>query len=449
MTGSKNRRTPARPGGEEAFSAPGLLLYLAMMERWSDRTFLVGYRGYRREPWSFGRVRSAALDASAGLARRGLGKGDRVLIVAPPSPRWVAAYFGVLHRGGVVVPLDHDPSPDFLTAVYEKTEPALVIAGDEEAGPSGGPREAGYGAPLSLVRRTLPGLGDRCVPLSRLGSPDAGITEGSREEGTRAREAGDAADREPRHADIGGRDLAQIVFTSGTTARPKGVMLTHRNIRASLEPLRRGVEEHLRIVRLLTPFRLLCTIPYSHMFGQAAGIFLPVLIGSTVCFTRDTSPASLVREIRRERILTLITVPRVMRLLKEHVETVLESRGRLDSFRRRWDRWVKVPYPLRWLFFLDARRVLGLRFWSFIVGAAPLDGETHEFWRRLVYAVFQGYGLTEAAPLVTMFNPFRHDRRSVGRLFPGQQVKVKLHFTNEGGQMRAILDWLGSLEASE
>ncbi|MFW6180155.1 MAG: AMP-binding protein [Spirochaetota bacterium] len=450
MTPPRERRKPGRPSagktpGGKTDASPGLLLYLDMMERWSGRTFLVGRRGYREEPWTFCRVHRACLKVSRELGRRGLRKGDRVLLAAPPSPRWVAAYFGVLHRGGVVVPLDHESSPDFLAAVYEKTQPALVIAGDEETGPSGGAQASGRESPLSLVLRTLPGIEERCIAVSRVGSSNGVAPEGARDAG--AHDAWDATGGEPHPADIGDGDLAQIVFTSGTTARPKGVMLTHRNIRASLEPLRRGVEEHLRIVRLLTPFRLLCTIPYSHMFGQAAGIFLPILIGSTVYFARDTSPASLVRTIRRDRILTLITVPRVMRLLKEHVETVLESRGRLDSFRRRWDRWVNLPYPIRWLFYLDARRVLGLRFWSFIVGATPLDDETHEFWRRLVCAVFQGYGLTETAPLVTMFNPFRHDRRSVGKLFPGLEVKVEngeIHIRGEN----VMAGYYGDTEAT-
>jgi len=296
------------------------------------------------------------------------------------------AFFAVLHRGGVVVPVDPSSPPDLVGKIVERTKPVHFIG-----------------------------------PISRdsLGKAGAGI------EGTPFSALMEYADYTPGTPEtVSQEDLAEVVFTSGTTGNPKGVMLTHGNILANLKPIDDGIEKRLLLVRILTPFRILCTVPYSHMFGQISGIFLPILIGSTIFYTHDTGPASLVRALRRNRAITLITVPRVMKLLKDHFLSWLEAHNRKEGFQRRWDRWVKLPYPLRVPFYIDIHRFFGLHFWSFIVGGAPLDPDTHEFWRRLVYAVFQGYGLTETSPIVTMFNPFKDNRSSVGRVFPNQEVKV-------------------------
>ncbi len=359
----------------------GLHEYIDMMEKWKERTYLVGYSGYRKQPWTFEKVRAAILGLSRALEERGIGKGDRVILNGKACPEWVVAFFAILHRGAIVVPVDPNSSKELISKIYEKASPALTLCDD---------------FPDNVA--------EKIISLSSVKG---------------------FYDLPPGHAEkITQNDMAEIVFTSGTTAEPKGVMLTHGNILSTLKPIDNGLEDRQKLVKLLTPFRILCTVPYSHMFGQVAGIFLPILIGSTIYYTEDTGPASLVRAIRRNRIFTLITVPRVMKLLKDHIKSDLNARGKIKAFERRWERWVKLPYPVRVFFFLNIHRFLGLHFWSFIVGGAPLDPDTHEFWRRLVFSVWQGYGLTESAPIVTLFNPFKDKRDSVGRVFPGQEVKV-------------------------
>lgn len=367
--------------------------YIDFMDRCAHRNYLVGYRGYRKRPWTYKRVRAAILGLSSELGKRKIVKGDRVFLFGRSSPEWVVAYFAIIRRGAIVVPLDPQTQPEFLHRVLEKTEPALIIC---ETPPENGEVET--------------------ISFSSI-ETFAEETEGMHSSSTTA-----------KPALIGPKDTAEIVFTSGTTSDPKGVVLTHGNILSNLKPFEEGIARHERVIRLLTPFRILCTVPFSHMFGQLTGIFVPLLLGSTVYFTGETGPAALVRAIHRDRILTLIAVPRVLKLLVEHVRAELISREKLSGFERRWNRWVKLPYPLRVFVFLDIHLHLGLHFWSFIVGGAPLDSETHEFWRRLVYSIFQGYGLTETAPIVTMFNPFRHNRSSVGKILPGQEVK----FSEEG-----------------
>jgi long-chain acyl-CoA synthetase len=359
----------------------GLFEYIDLMERWGERAYLVGSHGYRTRKWTFSEARDTILGMSGVLAERNIRKGDKVIFLGPSSPEWVFAFFAVLHRGAVVVPADPHAPEELILKIFEKTQPSLCMG-------------------------EYPPVGKKCqvIPFSSVR---------------------DFRNHPPGYPEeITQDDHAEIVFTSGTTGNPKGVVLTHGNILSNLKPMEDGVEKHMWLVRILTPFRLLCTVPFSHMFGQIAGIFLPILIGSTIYFRHDNDPACLVRAIKRNRILTLITVPRIMKLLKDHFFSNLQSQGRTQSFKRRWDRWVNLPYPLRVPFYFDIHRFFGLHFWSFIVGGAPLDPDTHEFWRRLVFAVFQGYGLTETAPMVTLFNPFKDNRNSVGRIFPNQEVRV-------------------------
>lgn len=376
----------------------GLIKYLELMQQWRRRTYLVGYRGYRKQHWTFEKTYSSIIGLSRLLVKRGVNPGNRVLLAGTASPEWVVAFFAILYRGAVVVPVDPSSSREFLRAIYKKISPSLII-GDEFF--LDGPFLDGL--PLDGFPRDMK---ERIVPFSCIESC-SGIND---------------ARIDP--SKLTSNLLAEIVFTSGTTSKPKGVMLTHGNIFSNLRPIEIGVEKHKRIIRLVTPLRILNTVPYSHMFGQSAAILLPILLGSTIYFTHDTTPASIVRAIRRDRILTLVTVPRLVKLLADHVKTELYEGNKATLFEKRWNRWIKIPYPLRVLFFLDIHRYMGLHFWSFVVGGAPLDHETHEFWRGQVFGLFQGYGLTETAPIVSMFNPFRDKRGSAGKPLSDQQIRV-------------------------
>jgi len=362
--------------------------YLELMERWGKRTFLVDYKGYRKRQWTYQETLNCILYLSRRVSDYGLGKGDRVILKGRSGPEWVFAFFSILYNGGVVVPLHPESSSNFIKEIISSTNPSLIITDNIIDTQSVN----------CLLFTEIEKLHQEIKKDSSI--PDIGYEKTSY------------------------TDLAEIVYTSGTTSQPKGVMLTHKNILSNLLPLENGIDMFKKVVKLITPFKMLCTIPYSHMFGQAAGIFLPILLGSTVFFPIDFSPTSIIKTIKQNKIITLITVPRIMKILKDYVMKELEIRGKLKSFERRWDRWVNLPYPLRVAFFLDVHRIMGLSFWSFITGGAPLDPDTHEFWRRLVFAVFQGYGLTETAPMVTFFNPFKHNRSSVGKVFPGQEIKI-------------------------
>ena len=220
------------------------------------------------------------------------------------------------------------------------------------------------------------------------------------------------------------KDVLQIVFTSGTTAEPKGVVITHGNVLANIAPLEREMRGYLKYERFVHPLRFLNLLPLSHVFGQFLGMFLPPLLGGTVIFQDELRPSEVMNTIRRERVSVLVSVPRVLQSLKQKIERDLEDRGQMDAFRKRFISSKGKHFLRRWWIFRAIRRQFGWKFWAFISGGAALDSETEEFWDRLGYAAIQGYGLTETTSLISVNHPFRLGKGSIGKVLPGREVKL-------------------------
>ena len=219
--------------------------------------------------------------------------------------------------------------------------------------------------------------------------------------------------------------MAQIIFTSGTTAEPKGVVLTHGNILANLEPLEKEIAPYLKYERLVHPLRFLNLLPLSHVFGQFLGVFVPPLLGATVFFQDTLNPSEVIRTIRTERVSVLIAVPRMLESLRAKIERDAESAGKASEFREQFEAAAADPhFAFRWWRFRKIHNLFGWKFWAFISGGAALDAETEEFWRRLSFVVIQGYGLTETTSLVTVNHPFRLGKGSIGKTLPGREVKL-------------------------
>ena len=217
----------------------------------------------------------------------------------------------------------------------------------------------------------------------------------------------------------------QIVFTSGTTAEPRGVVISHGNILANLEPLEREIGKYLRYERIFHPLRFLNLLPLSHVFGQFLGIFLPQLLAATVHLSghAESRPKSL-QVIKRERVSVVVAVPRLMESLKDKIERDLEAAGEQSWFQRQFAAAKDEHFVKRWWRFRRIHNQFGWKFWAFISGGAALDAETEEFWRRLSFVVIQGYGLTETTSLISLNHPFRTGKRSIGKVLEGREIKL-------------------------
>jgi long-chain acyl-CoA synthetase len=363
-------------------------------ERWGDShkddCAYVFPRGYRRERWSYQRVAGVAYQFARELEARNIGKGDAVLLWSPNCAEWVAAFLGCALCGVIAVPVDDGASPDFARRISAQVRTKLVLC----------PRE-------------------RALIFEGIASIDPA--------GLAATVAARPAERF-RPVQIQPSDTLEIVFTSGTTAEPKGVVLTHANVVGNLIPIETEMRKYLKYERLVHPIRFLNLLPLSHVFGQFLGIFLPPLLGGTVVFENTFNPTEVMETIRRERISVLVAVPRMIESLKQKMERDLEDGAgesvRREKFAARYAAAKNQHFLRRWWTFRDLRRQFGWKFWAMISGGAALDRETEEFWHRLGYAVVQGYGLTETTSLVSLNHPFHTSRGSIGKVLPGREIKL-------------------------
>jgi long-chain acyl-CoA synthetase len=152
------------------------------------------------------------------------------------------------------------------------------------------------------------------------------------------------------------------------------------------------------------------------MFGQAMATFIPPMLPGVVIFSHSYNPQEIVRQVKTRRVSVLVCVPKVLEVLKDHVARVVPEAATPFEGRMHWVR--------RWWVYRRVHRLLGWKFWAFVVGAAPLDPALEAAWGRLGFAVVQGYGLTETAPIVTLNHPLRARRGTVGSPIAGVQVRI-------------------------
>ena len=360
-------------------------------ERWANDCAYVFPRGYRRERWSYQRVAREAYQFARELEARNIAKGDAVLLWSPNCAEWVAAFLGCALCGVVAVPIDDAASPDFARRISAQVRTKLALC----------PRER---VPI------FEGLAEKIATIDPV-DLTAAVAERRAERF--------------RPVQIQPSDPLEIVFTSGTTAEPKGVVLTHANVVGNLAPIEAEIRKYLKYERLMHPIRFLNLLPLSHVFGQFLGIFLPPLLGATVVFETTFNPTEVITTIRRERVSVLVAVPRMIESLKQKIERDLDGGfGSSENFAARYTAAKNQYFLRRWWTFRDLRRQFGWKFWAIISGGAALDRETEEFWHRLGYAVVQGYGLTETTSLISLNHPFHTSRGSIGKVLPGREIKL-------------------------
>ncbi len=274
----------------------------------------------------------------------GISKGDRVLISAENEFEWIAVFWACVARGIEVVPVDYRFSQELVKRIETESRPKLII-------------DNSY---LDRLSHLPPDFDFQCT-------------------------------------DIGPDDVVEIVYTSGTTGDPKGVVHRHRNICSNLNPFLTEIAKYKKWAAPFQPVRILNLLPLSHMFGQSMGLFIPAVLEGSVVMTTEIHPQRIIRFIHDNRITVAVCVPRIL----ENLKTAVDKESALRTHSR-----------------------FGWKFWAFVVGGARLDPELESFWTRRRFVVIQGYGLTEASPVVAVNHPFHIRHGSLGKVVPGQDVII-------------------------
>ncbi len=365
-----------------------LLSLFSEFARLGGDVAVVQRRGYRREKLTYTELYTRVLFWNSALAGRGVAPSDRVLLWGPNSAEWVACYWGILLRGAVVVPMDAAASPDFVERAVKDAGVKLILRDRQQMELPG--------APPSMIINDFKDL--------VAGPPSAADST-----------PGDASTRST---------IAEILYTSGTTAEPRGVVLSHGNFLANLEPLELGIAEYRKYERWFHPLRFVTLVPLSHVFGQFMVLFVPPLLGAAVVFEQSSNPGEIMRTIKQERATALIAVPRMLDLLHAGIEREIEGQGKSRWLKHTLENARGRKFLKRAWMFRRIHRRFGWKFWAFISGGAALSNETENFFKRMGYAVVQGYGMTETASLISLNHPFRATEGSVGRILPGREFKL-------------------------
>jgi long-chain acyl-CoA synthetase len=332
--------------------------------------------GFRTWRISYEDVLKSSGSCAHYLDAQGIKKGDRIILWAENRPEWAFVFWAAVARGIQVVPLDFNSPPLFVNQIRSETEAKLIVVGDEAESSA---------------------LEFPAVHYEELLDTNQ-------------------SDLEPAACDPD--QIVEIVYTSGTTSRPKGVVHRHRNICANLRPFGEEFQRYRLLAAPFQPVRLLNLLPLSHMFGQSMGLFISPLLGGSCVFTPEVSPPSIMETIRRERISVLVAVPRIVEQLHQYVTKAFgpaEKKIRTSGIFGVIERWLKHR---------DFHTAAGLKFWAIVVGGATLSEELERSWGSLGTLVIQGYGLTEASPIVALNHPFSTKPGSIGKPIKGQEVKI-------------------------
>ena len=329
--------------------------------------------------WSYLQLWDAAGQAASWFQDQGIEKGDRVILWGPNMPQWVIAFFGAFRAGAAPVPLDVRSASDFVSRVARLTGPKLAL--------------------VSRRIDTAP-VGDvPCFHLEELDQLASGCSS------------------LPNPVDLDPDDLAEIMFTSGTTGDPKGVMLTHRNITTNAQAVAEifvGRESD----------RILSLLPLSHMLEQCGGLLVPLLSGARVVYPVSRQPTFLFKAFQENRISLLLLVPQGLQLLMNGIEREVQRQGKGAIWEKMHHLAPRLPMAARRKLFATVHRRFGGGLRCVFTGGSFLDPILARKWENLGIPIVEGYGATEAAPVIT-FNPVSERvLGSVGQTLPGQRVRI-------------------------
>ncbi|WP_207890344.1 AMP-binding protein [Rubrobacter taiwanensis] len=361
----------------------------------SDRPAIAALQKEDAEFWTYAELAGRARRLAGGLAETGVGRGDRVALLADNRPEWIASCLAVIEAGAVIVPLDVNLEDEDLSYALNDSEAGTIFTTAEQAGRLGR---------LKLDRAPEPVLLDA--------GPD--------DERSWQRLMADEA---PERTGLGPDDPAALFYTSGTTGRAKGVPLSHGNLAYQLNTLRDAdlvTEED----------RVLLPLPLHHVYPFVVGMLTPLALGLTIVMPYALTGPQLVRAMREGEVSVVIGVPRLYSALYSGIEDRLRSGNPLaaGAFRA----GVGLSAGLRRRTGLNPGRLLmrplhrrfGPKLRVLASGGAALDPDVGWKLEGLGWQVGIGYGLTETSPLLTLNPPGTLKLESAGRPVPGTEVRL-------------------------
>lgn len=407
-------------------------LFEASVEKYGGKTFLLEKRHHKFEPTTYAETKELALEVGAGLASIGIRPKDKVAILAEGSNAWIISELGLFYAGAISVPLSVklEESNDLLFRLRHAEVKALFVSK--------------YQLPkIRRIRAELPQV-EHIIVFGHIP-----LETGETAYGTLRRLGRDYLSKHKEEflkigQAIENDDYATITYTSGTTADPKGVVLTHRNYTAN-------VEQSLSRIDIPSHYRTLIILPLDHCFAHVVGFYIMIACGASVATVQiGKTPMETLKNIplniREVQPHFLLSVPALAKNFRKNIESSIRAKG--PFVERLFRMALKVDYayncdgyskghgwrfllkPLVALFdvvlFRKVREAFGGCMKFFIGGGALLDAEMQRFFYAIGIPMFQGYGLSEATPVISTNSPKYHWHRfgSSGKILIPLELKI-------------------------
>lgn len=407
-------------------------LFEESVARYAEKTFLLEKNGKEYEPTTYARTRELALEIGAGLVRLGIRPHDRVSILSEGRNDWIVSELGLLYAGAVSVPLSIklEQANDLLFRLRHAEVRAIFVSKYQLAKIRG-------------LREQLPEL-RHIIVLGNTPLENGEMALGTLRRLGREYLAGNREEFLSIGRSICNDDYATITYTSGTTADPKGVILTHRNYTAN-------VEQSLTRIDIPSHYRTLIILPLDHCFAHVVGFYIMIACGATVATVQvGATPMETLKNIpvniREVKPHFLLSVPALAKNFRKSIESSIRAKG---SFAQRLFRLgLKTAYAYQldgyhkgrgWrgllrpavgffdmILFSQVRKAFGGNLKFFVGGGALLDTELQRFFYAIGIPMFQGYGLSEATPVISTNSPRPREHRfgSSGMLLRPLELKI-------------------------
>lgn len=377
-----------------------LELFETSTKRHATRVAMRIERDGHKEQYTYADLRELATRAAAFLASQGVRPNDRVMLLSHNAPEWGMTYFGVLKAGASCIPVDAESSTDEILNFARAGDAAAIIISEK--------LEKEH---LDLRQRFAnEGLPTRVWTFSDVFALSEEETEQDR------------ITLLPQR--VQAQTVASIIFTSGTTGHPKGVMLSHRNFTSMVSMLS-------SVFDMSTSDGVLSVLPLHHTFEFSTGFLTPLSRGAQITYLPELTSDALARAIKNGHVTGMVGVPALWELLHRRIKNKLNERsdwiGKTADLLIQGNSWLRdnISLNLGPVIFYPIHEGLGGRIRYFISGGSALNEKVQKDFQGLGFNILEGYGLTEAAPVLTVTRPeHRMLTGCVGKPLPGVEVKI-------------------------
>jgi long-chain acyl-CoA synthetase len=338
------------------------------------------------------------------LVEQRVERGERIAILSESRPEWAVAFFAAIRSGAVVVPIDIKLTQSELSLILTDAEPRFLFVSSQLL-ETARALQAQLQFQMSIV------VMNQCESAGNY--PSLAQLQAS-------------TDCEGVERDFD--ETALIVYTSGTTGAPKGVMISFRNLGYQ-------VMNFECVMKLTSKDVLLSMLPLNHLLELTCGLLGVLYAGGAICYCHSLFPQEIADVMRAKKVTAMITVPLFLKMLKGSIEREVERGG--GTGRRLFRAAFRVaprsgPRFIKRLLFYKVHKQFGGRLESFISGGSSLEPEVAAFFDRLGIPIYLGYGLTETSPVISVNTPKAHRMNSVGRPLAGVKVRILSNGAKEG-----------------